>query len=238
MGPCLLEVRNIHTYYGLAHVLQGISLTIETGEGVGLLGRNGEGKTTILKSIMSILCPKEGEIYYQGKPITGLPSHMVSRMGISMVPEGRHIFPALNVIEHLRVPVLPAHVNREDLLKRVFRIFPELEKRGKVPARTLSGGQQQMLVIARSLMTMPKLLLLDEPMEGLSPKAVKRVIEALKGIREEGVTLLFTSTNCERAFPLGSRAYIIEKGKVMYHGSREDLTEAAEIQQRYLGVRG
>jgi branched-chain amino acid transport system ATP-binding protein len=138
----------------------------------------------------------------------------------------------------LRVPVPPIGMVREELLRGVFAIFPELEDRVDEPVRSLSGGQQQMLVIARALMTGPRLLLLDEPMEGLSPKAVKRVIVALKEIQEGGVTLLFASTNCERAFLIANRGYIIEKGRIVYHGSRDELMSAMDIQQSYLGVRG
>jgi branched-chain amino acid transport system ATP-binding protein len=154
-----------------------------------------------------------------------------------MVPEGRHIFPALNVSEHLRVPVSPVDADRETLFQKAFEIFPELEGKKNDLARSLSGGQQQMLVIARALMTLPRLLLLDEPMEGLAPLLVMRVIEALKKIQGEGVTMFFASTNCERAFLIANRAYIIEKGKIVYHGEKDELLNATDIQQCYLGVR-
>ncbi len=233
----LLEVKNIHTYYGLAHILHGVTLSLEEGEAVALMGRNGEGKTTTFKSIMSLVPPQKGEIFFEGQEITGLPPNKVSHRGIGMVPEGRHIFPALSVMDHLRVPVSPPGVDREELFKRAFTIFPKLEEKRKALASSLSGGQQQMLVIARALMTKPKLLLLDEPMEGLSPKATYQVIDALKAIQKEGVTIFFASASCERAFLIASRAYIITKGKFAYQGSRDDLLNSPEIQHRFLGVR-
>jgi branched-chain amino acid transport system ATP-binding protein len=233
----MLEVNDIHTYYGLAYILQGVSLVLKEGEAVALLGRNGEGKSTTLKSIMSLAPPKRGQIIYEGEDIRGLSPHVVARKGISMVPEGRRIFPALSVMEHLRVPVSPPHIDRDDLFKRAFHIFPELEEKKRELASSLSGGQQQMLVIARSLMAMPKLLLLDEPMEGLAPIMSRRVIEALKTIQKEGVTIFFASTNCERASSIARRAYIIEKGKIVYDATSDELLNAPEIQQCYLGVR-
>lgn len=237
MNQELIKLNDIHTYYGLAHILSGISLSLKEGEAIALLGRNGEGKTTTLKSIMSLIRPKRGQILYEGENITGLSAHIVSRKGISMVPEGRRIFPALNIMEHLRVPVSPLHANREVLLEKAFTIFPELQEKKNNLARALSGGQQQMLVIARALMTAPKLLLLDEPMEGLAPLMVLRVIEALKKIQKESISIFFASTNFERAFLIANRAYIIQKGKIVYHGEKEELLNAPDIQQRYLGVR-
>jgi branched-chain amino acid transport system ATP-binding protein len=233
----LFEVNNIHTYYGLAHILQGVTLFLDEGEAVALMGRNGEGKTTTFKSIMALVPPREGEILFEGEKITGLPPNIVSHRGIGMVPEGRHIFPALSVMDHLRVPVPPPGAVREELFEKAFTIFPNLREKRKALATSLSGGQQQMLVIARALMTKPKLLLLDEPMEGLSPKATYQVIDALKIIQSEGVTILFASANCERAFLIASRAYIITKGKIAYQGPKDELLNSPEIQQRFLGVR-
>jgi branched-chain amino acid transport system ATP-binding protein len=236
VDKALLEVRDIHVYYGLAHILQGISLSLKKGEAVALLGRNGEGKTTTLKSILSLVTPKQGKIFFKGENITGKSPFLVARKGITMVPEGRHIFPALNVMEHLRVPVHPKEFKREDLLDQVFSIFPELNKKRYDEARSLSGGQQQMLVIARALMMKPNLLLLDEPMEGLSPMAIRKVIEALRIIKEGGVTLFFASTNSERAFLIADSAYIIEKGKIALNATKDELRNAPEIQHQYLGV--
>lgn len=233
----LLEVHDLHVHYGLAHVLRGVSLSCEKGEAVALLGRNGQGKTTTIKSIMSLLKPKRGSVTFDHTDITGWAPHAVSRRGIALVPEGRHIFPALSVFDHLRVPVNPAGVDRAERIKLVFDLFPEIKAKKDENARGLSGGQQQMLVIGRALMIKPRLLLLDEPMEGLSPKAVTRVIEALKVVRDLGVTIFFASTNCQLAFRVANRAFILEKGRVVHQADREELLGDLEVQRHYLGVR-
>ena len=238
MAGYLLELRDVHTYVGLAYILRGVSLTVTEGEAVALLGRNGEGKTPTIKTIMSVLPPRKGEIYFQGEDITGVPTHQVAAKGIGLVPRGRHIFPALNVLEHLRVPVAKQKINRNDAFQRVFSMFPELEPKKYQSARSLSGGEQQMLVIGRALMTMPKLLLLDEPMEGLAPVAVRRVVDSMKAAQANGVTVLFASASCERALAVGQTAYIMEKGRVVYQGTCEELKADPETQQKYLGVRG
>lgn len=234
----LLHLEGLHTYYGAAYVLQGVSLECAEGEAVALLGRNGQGKTTTIKSIVSMVVPKQGRVTFGGTDITGWPSHAIARRGIALVPEGRRIFPALSVLDHLRVPVSGERIDREERTQFVLEVFPELKEKLKTGASGLSGGQQQMLVIARALMTRPTLLLLDEPMEGLSPKAVRRVIEALRLIQAMGVTLLFASTSCERAFFVASRAYVIEKGRIVYHAGREEMLGNLEVQRQYLGVRG
>lgn len=234
----LLELNAIHAHYGFAHVLHGVSLSCGEGEAVALLGRNGQGKTTTIKSIFSLVRPRRGKVSFDGTNITGWQPHAISRRGISVVPEGRHIFPALSVFDHLRVPVNPPGVDRAERLKLVLELFPEIKAKKDENARGLSGGQQQLLVIARALMIKPRLLLLDEPMEGLSPKAVTRVIEALKTIRDLGVTIFFASTNCELAFRVANRAYIIEKGRVVHAADREALLGDLEAQRHYLGVRG
>lgn len=234
----LLELNGVHAYYGFAHVLCGVSLFCDQGEAVALLGRNGQGKTTTIKCVTSLVTPRSGSISFDGTNITGLAAHAISRKGISVVPEGRRIFPALSVSDHLRVPVTPPGVDRAERLRLVFDLFPEIKAKKEENARGLSGGQQQMLVIARALMIKPRLLLLDEPMEGLSPMAVTRVIETLKTIRDIGVTIFFASTNCELAFRVASRAYIIEKGRVVHQAGREELLGDREVQRHYLGVRG
>lgn len=237
MSDYLLELKDVHTYIGLAHILRGMSLALKPGEAVALLGRNGEGKTPTIKTIMSLLPPKKGSILFQGENIAGMPTHQVACKGVCVVPKGRRIFPALTVMEHLRVPVINKKYRREDMLRQVLDIFPELAERKNQPARSLSGGQQQMLVIARALMTKPKLLLLDEPLEGLAPKAVKRVIESMRIVKEEGITVFFASASCERALAVAGRVYIIEKGRIVYQGSSPELMAAPEVQQKYLGVR-
>ncbi len=233
----LLQLQDLHVHYGLAHVLRGITLSCDKGEAVALLGRNGQGKTTTIKSIMSLLKPTSGSLIFDDADITGWAPHAVSRTGISIVPEGRRIFSALSVFDHLRVPVNPSGVDRDERLKLVFDLFPEIKAKKDENARGLSGGQQQMLVIARALMIKPRLLLLDEPMEGLSPKAVTRVIDALEAIRDMGVTVFFAATSCQLAFRLAGRAFIIEKGRIVHQAPREELLNDLEVQRHYLGVR-
>jgi branched-chain amino acid transport system ATP-binding protein len=234
----MLQLDGVHAYYGPAYILQGVSLACENGEAVALLGRNGQGKTTTIKSILSMVVPRRGTISFQGENVTGWPSHAIARKGMSLVPEGRRIFPALSVLDHLRVPVCTRSPDRAEQLRFVFDVFPELSERRDASARGLSGGQQQMLVIGRALMTRPTMLLLDEPMEGLSPKAVKRVIEALKVIKSTGVTMLFASTSCERAFMVADRGYIIEKGRIVFEAGRDAMLGNVEVLRHYLGVRG
>jgi branched-chain amino acid transport system ATP-binding protein len=234
----LLELHDVHAHYGSAHVLHGVSLSCDRGEAVALLGRNGQGKTTTIKSILSLLKTKRGKVIFDGTDVTRWPAHAIAREGISVVPESRRIFPALSVFDHLRVPVNPPGMDRAERLKLVFGLFPEIKAKRDENARGLSGGQQQLLVIARALMLGPRLLLLDEPMEGLAPRAVTRVIEALKTIRDLGVTIFFASTNCELAFRVANRAYIIEKGRVVHEAGRDELLGDLEVQRHYLGVRG
>jgi branched-chain amino acid transport system ATP-binding protein len=237
MTDYLLELRDVHTYSGLAYILRGVSLALKSGETVALLGRNGEGKTPTIRTIMSIIPPQRGDIYFQGERISGTPTHVVARKGIAVVPKGRRIFPALNVVEHLRMPVCDHNLKRDDMLKQVFEIFPELVGKKSDPVRSLSGGQQQMLVIGRALMMRPKLLLMDEPMEGLAPVAVRRVMESMRTVQALGVAILLASANCEMAMAVAERAYVIQKGKIVYSGSKAELTATPEIRQKYLGVR-
>lgn len=235
MSNILLEVNDIYTYYGPSCVIRGLSLYVKNKEIVALLGRNGNGKTTTLRSIMSLNPPKRGSIWFDGKNITGLPPHKCARLGLSLCLEGRGIFPGLSVMENLRVPVCSD--NQKELLKQVFEIFPELESRKNQRAGSLSGGEQQMLAIARSLMMKPKLLLLDEPMEGLAPMICKRLISKLREINMKGVTILFSSSTAKHALDICDRVYIIEKGKIVAEYSKKEMEEkSSEILQKYLGV--
>jgi branched-chain amino acid transport system ATP-binding protein len=233
----MLKLDNVHSYYGLAHVLHGVSISLKGGEAVAILGRNGAGKTTIVNSIMGLVHVKEGRVLCYGEDITGLPPYVIARKGrTGLVPSGRQIFPALNVIEHLRVPVSGSGRKRDDLLERCFDIFPELKRRGRQKASSLSGGEQQMLVIARALMMDPRLLLLDEPMEGLSPLAATRVAKALEVIQQERIGILLCETKVQRAAQIAKRAYVLETGKIVFHYDQEGLEIPLEVQQRYLGV--
>lgn len=210
-------------------------MNVKEGKTVAILGRNGAGKTTILRSIMSLTPPREGKIVYKGEDITNLSPHKVSEKGLSLVPENRNIFPALNVMDHLRVPVMEGG-DWDKLLEFVFDIFPVLEERKNQSAQSLSGGEQQMLVIGRALMTNPKLLLLDEPFEGLAPKIVSNVMKALKKIKGEGVNMLLSSQTFKRALLFADNFYIIEKGKVEWSGEKQELESSPEIRKKYLGV--
>lgn len=232
----MLEVEKIHTYYEEAHILQGVFLSVGEGESVGVIGRNGAGKTTTLRSIMSINPPRKGNIIFKGEDITGLSPTDISKRGISLTPEERRIFPALNVMEHLRVPTPKSGNGREKMLELVFDIFPTLKERKKQDATSLSGGEQQMLTIARSLITDPDLLLLDEPFEGLAPKIVEKVMNSIKKIRQKGVSILLSSQNLNRALKLANRFYIVEKGKTVWEGPKEELKGNSQLKSRYLGI--
>jgi len=234
LSEILLELKDVHVYYGSAHILQGVSLYIKEGEVVALLGRNGVGKTTTLRSIMSLTPPKKGSVIFRGKDVTKLPPHLHVRLGLSLCPEGRRIFQGLTVMQNLKVPL--SGTNRKELLKLVFQIFPELYERKNQYAGSLSGGEQQMLAIARAIMCNPKLLLLDEPMEGLSLLMVRRVLKCLEEIRERGIGILFTSCTPRDALAISERAYILEKGKIVFEGTKHKLQESSEILQKYLGV--
>lgn len=234
MNNVILEVNDIYTYYGISCIIRGLSLHVKNKEIIALLGRNGNGKTTTLKSIMSLNPPKRGSIIFYGKNITGLPTHECVRLGLSLCLEGRGIFTGLSVMENLRVSTCSD--DRKELIKQVFEIFPELESKKNQRAGSLSGGEQQMLAIARSLMTKPKLLLLDEPTEGLAPIICKRLISKLREINMRGVTLLFSSSTPKHALAICDRVYIIEKGKIVLECHKKELENSKEMLQKYLGV--
>jgi len=230
----LLSVEGIDTAYGRSHVLRNVSLTVERGEVVGLLGRNGAGKTTTLRSISGVVPPRAGKIRFKGEDVTGLPEHQISRRGISYVAEERSIFPDLTVLENLRM----GQVKGEGIytVEEIFDILPRLEERKSFRASHLSGGEQQMLVIARALVSPTELLLLDEPTEGLAPQIVEDVIRVIDRIRDEDVSILLVEQNVNTVFRLADRNYIIAKGEIAYEGSTEELQADEETQDRLLGV--
>lgn len=237
----LLEVHNLNTYYGTSHVLQGISLAVEEGELVALLGRNGMGKSTTLKSIMGLVKPKSGSIRFKGKEILGFPPYKVARAGIGYVPEERRIFPNLSVVDNLLLGVKGGKIrNPEDpktwTIERIFRHFPMLEKRAEQKGRFLSGGEQQMLTIGRSLMGNPDLLLVDEPTEGLAPLMVKEVRDVLAEINKAGVSILLVEHNLKVALSLAHRIYLMGKAHVGFSGTVEELKANPEIRAKYLEV--
>jgi len=232
----ILELQNIHTYYGESHALQGVSLSLEAGETVCLLGRNGAGKSAALRSIMGLTPPREGRILFDGRDIAGLATWRIARQGIGLVPEDRRIFPSLTVRENLEIseyhrPGSP----RTWSVERIFDQYPMLAELADRDGGNLSGGQQQMLAVARSLMSEPRVLLLDEPNEGLAPVIVKQ-IGALIDALSRTTTILFTDQSVHFALRHARRAYILEKGRIVHSAASQDLLRDTETQHRYLSV--
>jgi branched-chain amino acid transport system ATP-binding protein len=233
----LLEVENMHSYYGHIHALQGISLTVEEGEVVTLIGSNGAGKTTTLRSIHGILPPREGRIVFNGEEIQGTPAHDMIGKGIAQSPEGRKIFSRMTVLENLEMGAY--HRNdrseiRQDM-DRVFELFPRLKERVKQEAGTMSGGEQQMLAIGRALMSRPKLLLLDEPSMGLAPVLVERIFGIIREINNQGTTILLVEQNANVALEIATRGYVLETGKIVNSAPAEKLREDPKVREAYLG---
>ncbi|WP_440997975.1 ABC transporter ATP-binding protein [Arhodomonas sp. SL1] len=233
----MLRVEGIHTYYGESHALQGVSLEVDAGEVVCLLGRNGAGKSTTLKSVIGLTPPRRGRVVFEDQDITGRPAHWIARRGIALVPEDRRIFPGLTVYENLEVAMnrRPESGQRRWSPERVLEAYPMLAELRNQDGATLSGGQQQMLAIARALVTEPRLLLLDEPNEGLAPVIVQQ-IGALIDELAATTTMLFTDQSVPFALRHAQRAYILEKGEVAYAGTTAELREHPELQERYLSV--
>jgi branched-chain amino acid transport system ATP-binding protein len=234
----MLTVEAVDAYYGLSHVLQNVSLTVQPGEAVALLGRNGAGKTTTLKTIMGVVRARRGRIVWNGTDITGLPPYRIVQLGIGYVPEERRIFPNLTVYENLKMARLTVDGGRrmDDYLARVFALFPPLEHRLSNRGRTLSGGEQQMLTMARSLGTEPKLLLIDEPTEGLMPAFVETIGRTIGEIQRQGLAVLLVEQNTRLALEATQRVYLIEKGAIKHEGRSSDLKNDAAVRLRYLGV--
>ena len=234
----VLEVRDIDVFYGELQALWGVSLDIEEGELVALVGSNGAGKTTTLRTISGLLKPAKGYIKFMGKDITGWPPHKIAEAGIAHVPEGRQLFPKLTVMENLKMGAYTkkAREKIEDSLEFVFSLFPRLKERKNQLAGTMSGGERQMLAIARGLMLRPKLLMLDEPSLGLAPKLVLKVMDTLKRLHEEGLTILLVEQNVKYALELADRGYVLETGRVIMHGTGKELLENPKIKSAYLGL--
>ena len=234
----MLEVQDIHTYYGQSHILQGVSLRVKEGEIVLLSGRNGAGKTTTIRSIMGLVPPKSGEINFLGERIASLPVHLVSQKGISLVPEGRKIIPGLTVYENLKLATLK---NKDKarvavLLEQISQVFPRLRERWSQEGTSLSGGEQQMLAIARALVSDPVLMLIDEPSEGLSPIMVEKIAEVLKEIKKHGKTILLVEQNTDMALEISNRCYLMDEGVIKFEGSPEEIKGDEKIQREYLAV--
>ena len=234
----MLVLDDVHTYYGQSHVLQGMSLTIEQGKIVSLLGRNGVGKTTTLRTIMGLNPPRQGRILYRERPIQGLAPHRIANLGVQLVPEDRGIFPALTVRENLAVgaarPSDRARAARNG--ERVFEYFPILRERLRQTGGSLSGGEQQQLTIARALMTGPELLLLDEPCEGLAPLVVQTLLQAIRDIRADGTTVLLVEQNVRAALQVAEQHYVMDKGHLVGCFSSDELQANEELRTRFLGV--
>ena len=235
----MLTVEAIHTYYGKSHILHGVSLEVSPGEVVGLLGRNGVGKSTTLKTIMGLLHPTEGRIVFEGQPITRTPSHRLARLGIAYVPEDRRIFRLLSVLENLRAGLDRNGVSEERkkaLLEKVYQYFPILAERRYQAGGTLSGGEQQMLAIARAMMLEPKIILLDEPTEGLMPRMVAQIREIIALLHGEGVAILLVEQNVPLTLQVSNRIYIMEKGVVRHQAAAAALRSDDSVIHQYLGV--
>lgn len=230
----ILELNEVHTYYGTSHVLFGISLVVNYGETVCLIGRNGAGKTTTLLSIMGLTPPRSGSIKFMEEELTGVPTERIARKGIGFVPEDRGIFADLTVKENLQVP-FRTH-NAEWTLDDVYNLFPVLQQKMKCAGGELSGGEQKMLSAARALMLNPRLLLLDELAEGLSPIVLKVLIECMQKLKEKGITILLSEQNIKFALSLSERTYILEKGLIRYEGSVKEIVKDEELSRKYLTV--
>lgn len=232
----MLEVEGIHTYYGLSHILFGVSLKVEKGEVVCLLGRNGAGKTTTMKSIIGITPPAEGRIIYKGEEITGLEPYLLARRGIGYIPDDRRIFSDLTVGENLEIAIRKKKERGGWTKEKVFELFPQLKNIEFRKGGCLSGGEQKMLAIARALMGNPEFILLDEPFEGLAPILIRSLEDQIRGLREEGLTVLIAEQNLRSTLRISDRGYIIDDGHIRYQGSIEDLRENEEVRKKYLLV--
>ena len=233
----MLEVKDIHSYYGHIHALKGISLTVEQGEIVTLIGANGAGKTTTLKTISGLLHPRQGEIWLEGERIDQLPPHLIVGKGIGQSPEGRKIFGALTVRENLEMGAFTRRdrdgISRD--LEFVFTLFPRLQERASQLGGTLSGGEQQMLAMGRALMAHPRLLMLDEPSMGLAPVLVEAIFETIQKLNQEGTTILLIEQNAAKALQVARRGYVIETGRIVLQDVATDLRKNEMVRKAYLG---
>lgn len=230
----MLQLRDIHSYYGKSHVLQGVTLDVNAGELVCLFGRNGAGKTTTIRSIIGLTRPRNGKVVFAGQDITGMAPERVARTGVGFVPQGRRIFRDLTVKENLLFAANPKRGPWD--LARAYKTFPQLQERQNNRGDQLSGGEQQMLSIARALLANPRLLLMDEPSEGLAPLLIREVGRIIKAIKDEGLSVLLVEQNLALGLSVADRCYVLNKGATVYEGSPDDLRQNAAVKQRYLGV--
>ena len=227
-----LQVEDIHTYYGESHILHGVSLTVGSGEAVALLGRNGAGKTTMIRSVVGFTPPREGRVLFDGDPIHRWPAYRIARRGLALVPQGRRIFAPLSVRENL---LLGARADGWTL-ERVLELFPRLRDRADQAGGTLSGGEQQMLAIGRALLTNGRMLLLDEPSEGLAPLIVREIGRVLRSLKGERLSILLVEQNYHLALQVADRVYIMSKGQIVYAGTPASLEADEDVKRRYLGI--
>jgi branched-chain amino acid transport system ATP-binding protein len=235
----LLELRDVHTYYGNIHALKGITISVNEGEIVTLIGSNGAGKSTTLRTISGLTPPREGQVLFNGKRIDSIPAHNVVRLGISQSPEGRRVFPRLTVLENLEMGAY-MHSGRDSESKadmdRVFELFPRLKERTKQKGGTLSGGEQQMLAIGRALMSRPRVLLLDEPSMGLAPILVEQIFNIIQNINEQGTTILLVEQNALLALQIANTGYVLQTGQIVLQDTAAKLQENPMVQKAYLGM--
>jgi branched-chain amino acid transport system ATP-binding protein len=232
----MLKMKNLNCSYGVCQILHNTSLEVSEGKLVGLIGRNGVGKTTALKSIMRLVPPKSGSVHFFDNDLSHLPPYAIPRLGIAYMPQGRHLFPKLTVMENLRIPIIKGELDKNTLAE-IFEYFPRLKERLKQKAGTLSGGEQQMLAVGRALITNPKLILMDEPMEGLMPLLVRLIADTVKTINQKGTTILLVEQNLKVIKNICEGVYIMEKGAIVYEGTPSELEGAMDIQERYLSVK-
>jgi len=234
----MLEVSNIDTFYGKAQALWDVSLRVDEKEIVALIGANGAGKTTLLNTISGVLRPASGSVEFLDKKIDGLAPHSIVELGISHVPEGRKLFTTMTVRENLEMGAYPYHAwqQKKETLEHVYQVFPRLKEREKQLARTLSGGEQQMLAMGRGLMSRPKLCMFDEPSYGLAPMLVVEAFRAIKSMREHGITILLIEQNVRRTLEIADRAYVLENGHIVLEGACDQLLQSDYIRKAYLGI--
>jgi len=232
----LLELNDVHTYYGESHVLHGVSLKIREGSVVALLGRNGMGKTTTIHSIIGITPPRQGSILYKGRDIASLQAYQIPRAGMALIPQGRRIFPFLSVKENLTIAAKRSTKGEGWTLEKIYSLFPVLKQRSRFRGNLLSGGEQQMLAIGRGLMTNPEMLLMDEPSEGLAPLVVRNLITIIDQLHQTGLSMLLVEQNLNMALAVADYVYILNKGRVVYESLPSDLKNNEEVVTTYLGV--